>query len=126
MISNGIAIDPSTNKYDFNYVTCFEKPLGLTLSSFGESYQRLFLLYLKLFQTYRTRTFGKQELYLYDFRKVVKWIVENQLKLKLTIQKPENDEIYDIIQRELDQHRAVLVTVNLKELYYSRHYKLNH
>ena len=116
MIENMIDIDANKNNYTFDYLTCFEKPLALTLSRFGDNYQNLFLLYLKMFQSYNTKLFGKQALYSFNFESMFKWIIEEKLDLKLTINKPLTSDIHKIIEKQLSSKTPVLLTANLKEL----------
>ena len=124
MFEKEVTIETKGNKYSFDYLTCFEKPMGLMLSSFGKRYEQVFLLYLKLFQSYNTRIFGKQDLYIFDFSSMIRWIVEEKLELNMGIETIEPAKIHAIIERQLDNGCPVILTVNLKDLFYSRHYML--
>lgn len=125
MITNLIPVESKKGDYSFDYLTCFEKPLGLLLRTFGKRYEKLFYLYLKLFQSYNTGTFGSQQLYILDFSSMVRWIIEKQLHLKLNLEQPDGRTLHGAIEAQIDKGRPVLATVNLKGLFYSRHYGAN-
>jgi tyrocidine synthetase III len=122
MINNIIPIESKKTDYSFDYLTCFEKPMGLLLSTFGKRYEKLFYLYLKLFQSYNTKTFGSQELYIFDLNSMFRWIIETPLQLQLNLIQPASQSIHDVIEPQVDKGLPVLITINLKELFYSRHY----
>ncbi len=123
MMENIIEIDTSGNKYSFDFLTCFEKPVGLVLDKFGEDFQSLFLTYLKLLQVYKIDAFDAQELYSFDYNSVYKWIVNEKLNLQMNVLEVESGDIHSIIEKQIDAKHPLLITVNLKDLYYSSAYR---
>lgn len=122
-MSNIIEINSEKNKYSFDFLTCYEKPMTLALTTFSDYDQYLFILYLKFIQSYQVNGFIDEKLIIPNFEKTIKWIIENRLKLKLVLKEANITEMHDWIEMQIDKQIPVMVTVNLKELYYSKYYK---
>jgi hypothetical protein len=109
-----ILIDPSINKSSFNYVNCFEKPLGLILGNKDKNYQIIFFLYLKLIQSYHISCFEDDSLfYTISYNEALQYIFEDMLNIEVLIQEAECDSLHDVIKQTIDSGRYALVPGNL-------------
>ncbi|SFR96999.1 non-ribosomal peptide synthetase [Anaeromicropila populeti] len=118
-----VEIESKNNTYSFDYLTCYEKPMALALSVFSEFEPNLFLLYLKTIQSYHMKNFQEENIIIPDFEDTIQWIIEEKMKKNLTIEDIECDEIFIWIEQQIEKNIPVMLTVNLKELFYSQYYK---
>lgn len=124
-MSNSISIGTANNLHTFDYINCFEKPLGLVLELQHNKFQDLFYMYLKLLQSYNIGKFENDSVfYTMNFNNAVRWIIEDKLKLQIDVQNIQAVDIHKYIKSQLDLNRPVLVTGNLRELSYTKHYKV--
>ncbi len=124
-MSSSISISTANNLYTFDYVNCFEKPLGLVLERQHDKFQDLFYMYLKMVQSYNISKFENDNVfYTMNFNNAVRWIIEDKLKLQIDVQDIQAADIHKYIKSQLDLSRPVLVTGNLRELSYTKHYKV--
>lgn len=119
-----IGFDTSGNLYTFDYVNCFEKPLGLILCNEDEKFQSFFYIYLKLFQSYSIREFDSPEIfYTVGFNNALTYIIGRKLGFKVLINEADATNIHLIIRQYIDDGYPALVPGNLRELSYSEHYQ---
>lgn len=113
-----LEINPKIENSDIGMITCFEKPFGISLSKYGEDVISIFYLYLKLFRTYNIKEVSKK-----NFFEKIKYILKFKLNIELKIIQVNNRNMHEIVQGELLLNNFVLIPGNLKELFYSIHYK---
>ncbi len=111
------------NKYSFENLTCYEKPVGIVLSSFDFIYQELFYAYVKTVQAYLTLGFEQEELVITDFENAIRYVLEDKLGFELKTNYCDVNNIHELIINSIDEETPVTVTVNLKELHYSQYYQ---
>lgn len=125
-MNNTINIGTANNLYTFDYINCFEKPLGMVLDQQQDKFQDWFYLYLKMVQSYNISQFLDNNIfYTITFNNVVRWIIEDKLKLHIEVQDILAQDIHEYIKSQLNMKRPVLVTGNLRELSYTKHYKVS-
>lgn len=117
------SLDTERNAYSFDYLSCFDKPMGLSLNIHGWHYETLFYIYLKLFQSYRISTFPLSELFFHDYAYQIRHIIEDKLKLVISIERGELASLHSQIESLLSNGQFVLITINLSGMYYSSNYK---
>lgn len=119
-----IGVDTSKNLYTFDFVNCFEKPLGLILSNEEEVFQSLFYIYLKMLQSYSIRGFDDPSVfYTVSFNDALVYIIGKKLGFEIMIEEAGSYNLHQIIRGHLDEGRAALVPGNLRELPYSDYYQ---
>ncbi|OPZ94704.1 MAG: Tyrocidine synthase 3 [Firmicutes bacterium ADurb.Bin419] len=77
---------------------------------------------MKFIQSYQANGFVDEALIIPDLENTITWIIENRLKLKLNIENANTQGMHEYIQHQIDNGIPVMVTVNLKKLYYSQYY----
>jgi hypothetical protein len=118
-----IPVDGSQNTYSFEYINCFEKPLGIILHNYGEMYPGIFHLYLKLIQCYKINGFEASDIfYTVGFNKALKYVIEDVLKFRTCIKTCEVNGLHSVIKGCIDQGIVALVPGNLKLFYNSPYY----
>lgn len=121
-----IGIDTSNNLYTFDYVNCFEKPLGIILSNVKDIYQSFFYIYLKMFQSYNICRFLDPSIfYTVDFNVALTYIIVEKLGFELIVDNVEPCYLHSIVKKHIDAGRPSLIPGNLRELPYSEHYQIN-
>ncbi|MCX8129427.1 MAG: BtrH N-terminal domain-containing protein [Clostridia bacterium] len=99
--------------YSIDKVNCYEKPLGIVLDSFDSRFSGIFFMYTKLSSFCHKNSFLNND--------ILKDIIENKLELKFGIHQPT--DFHSFIKENIDSQTCVLVPGNLKELYYTNHYR---
>lgn len=123
-MGNFVNVDTSKNLYTYNYVNCFEKPLGLILNNYGDVLQSFFYIFLKLFQSYGIKDFEGQDIfYTVSFNNALRFILEEKLDFKIEIVEEVPDRIHRVIKKRTDEGYPALVPGNLRELPYSEYYR---
>lgn len=114
---------PENNMYSFEYLSCFDKPFGLSLRRHGNYYEALFHLYLKLVQIYRIKNYHLDDIFFGNYADDVKWIVKEKLHLKIVKEKLPPNKFHNKLESIIAEKGPVLATINLKGLYYAAHYR---
>lgn len=119
-----LVIDPAKNKDSFNYVNCFEKPLGLILGNCKEELQIDFFLLLKLLQGYQMESFEDESLfYTIRYNEALAYIFEEALNIEMIIEESDRAHLHQTIKKHIDQGRFALVPGNLKLYPEGEYYK---
>lgn len=112
--------------YSFEYVNCFEKPLGIIIDKSGIIYQNMFYLYLKLIQCYKIKGFvNSSYFYTIDYNKALKYVIEDVLGFQSKITIANVDIIHSVIKDYIDNDMYALVPGNLKRHFNTSYYKKN-
>jgi len=112
-------IRPNEDDYLLDYVDCFEKPIAILLESYGKNQSAFYYIFNSLLKCYN---------YIADCRsdhfKNMSFIDYINSRFNITIE-PCNKEgsINDIIKEQINQDNPILIIGNLRELYYSKHFK---
>lgn len=114
---------PENNTYSFEYLSCFDKPFGLSLKRHGGYHEALFHLYLKLVQIYRIKKHHIDDIFFGNYVDDVKWIVEEKLHLKIVKEKLPPNKFHKKLESIIAEKGFVLATINLKGLYYAANYQ---
>ncbi len=119
-----IKINIDNEKLNLNVVNCVEIGICYCLDIYGRDYRQYFLLLLKLIQSYKTPGFSNQNIiYPVNIHKYMQLLLNEKLKVKINFYNYSEDGFYGLIEGLIEKRKPVLVTGNLKELYYSRNYK---
>ncbi|MNW37842.1 hypothetical protein D3C74_148950 [compost metagenome] len=104
--------------YSLDYLSCYEKPLGIALDGLYENSSSLFYIYLKLFSSYNTSMDPINGLF-----EMAEMILP-KIGFILHKHQPKNpNDIHAIIKSQIDIKRPVFVSGNQKEIPYSIYYK---
>jgi hypothetical protein len=118
-----IGLDPSVNTYTFDYINCFEKPLGLILGNDEKDLQSFLYVYLKMFQSYRLHLFDDASVfYTIGLNKALIHILGDKLGYEVEDRQTAPDQLHELIAERIEQGRAVLVPGNLRELPWSDYF----
>ncbi len=114
-MKKNLAIDPVKNVESYNYVNCFEKPMGMILGNEQEGYQIDFFLVLKLLQCYLMECFDNESIfYTVEYNDALAYIFEDMLHMDMLIKKTDKAGLSQIIKETIDQGRFALVPGNLR------------
>ncbi|MBE6052532.1 MAG: hypothetical protein E7212_01260 [Clostridium sartagoforme] len=117
------SIKPNTDNYKLDEITCFEKPIGIILDSYNNNLSHLYYMYIKLFNSYTVNCKPYSDFNnTLNIMDVSKFIINDNFNLSFNDYNIEND-IHNFIENEILNGNTVLVPGNLKELFYSEHYK---
>ncbi|WP_113673416.1 hypothetical protein [Vallitalea guaymasensis] len=123
-MENKLSIDSTKNKESFNYVNCFEKPLGLILGNHDEKIKNNFFLLLKLMQSYNIECFDDASIfYTIEYNEALAYIFEDMLNIQMNIQKTHRANLNNVIKNNIDNGRFALVPGNLKVYPGSEYYE---
>ncbi len=111
-----VQLKPNRDNYTVDYISCFEKPLGIAIESLQPGWGNLFYICLKLMRAYYNLTDNSDEIFQYTREMMPRF----GLKLKTLAL---SDDLISSIKAEIDLHNPVFVPGNLRELFYSYHYK---
>lgn len=110
-------IRPLYSPYTLDYVNCLENPIGLAVEGIRPQYGALFYIGLKLFRAYNHHLKAEGEpLQFYMGQALAACGL--QLNFLNGI-----EDLVSAVKAEIDRRNPVFVFGNLKELYYSNHYK---
>lgn len=115
---NNIQEFEDESKYLIEQVDCVERPLFVAIKSYNEYYAHLYLLFLKLSQSYYLGNTYKS--HNYSFARS-RYILEKELNFKFGYINSKN--LIEGIEQEINKNNPVLVLVNLKDIYYSNFFK---
>lgn len=115
---NNIQEFEDENKYLIEQVDCVERPLFVAIKSYNEYYAHLYLMFLKLSQSYYLGNTYKS--HNYSFARS-RYILEKELDFKFGYINSKN--LIEGIEKEINKNNPVLVLVNLKDIYYSNFFK---
>jgi len=117
------------DNYTLANVTCFEKPQAIVLGNYNPIFRNYYYLFINIFKAYNINyknlfdEINTSDIHIHNSN-IVKWIAENKFNLKLHVKADSSDLINDIIEL-LNKDMIVLVAGNVRELFYSEHYKIN-
>ena len=103
-----IQMRDTENIYTLDKVNCFERPTAIVLEHMNSCYSSFYLMFRKYFYSY-----------MQDFND---YFIFDMLGLKY-VKKDSTNDIGTIIYECINTQKPVLIPGNLKELYYSDHYK---
>lgn len=113
--------------YTLDQVNCMEKPIAIMLDGYNPSYRHIFILFMKMMQSYNLNYY--KEINFCNLRTMprVDIIMDREMNIKL---KSNNrfsscEDFYNFIDLNIQANNPVVVPVNLKELYYSKFYLKN-
>lgn len=115
-------IKPNQDNYKLDYISCFEKPVGIIIENYHELYPNIFYMILKL-----TQSLNLKSDYI-EYENTSMDLIQKILKihLKLELKSVENINcLHEFIEENLNNQIPVLLPGNLKELFYAKHYKIN-
>lgn len=119
-----IRINIDNERFNLNMVNCLEIGIYYYLGLFGTNFQQYFLLFLKLIQSYNIPQFSDTDIiYPVNIHKYIQLILNDKLKVKINYHDFLDNGFYDLIESLITEGKPVLITGNLKELYYSKNYK---
>lgn len=122
-MSYSLGLDASVNGYTFDYVNCFEKPLGIILANDEQHLQSWLWIYLKMLQCYRLESsVGSDVFYTIDFNSALLRILGQKLGYVMEHQKVQPDQLNDIVKKHIHSGHPALVPGNLRELPNSSYY----
>ena len=118
MAKTVIHIKDSENKYSLDKVGCFERPTALILGALGSDDASFYLMFRKLFQVY-TLDIEQHSDYHLDEKSSDVWIFDRLGLTRKWAAGPLKDAVAELIASQT----PVLVPGNLREIYFSDHYK---
>lgn len=117
MVKRIIPIKDKTRTYPVDKIDCFEKPISMVFEEVSDYLGTFFIIYSKLFKTYNV---NKEVSYNDYFSNISK----EKFGIEILFEPIDND-LHSKIKQNIDRNSFTLVPGNLKELYYSEHYKIN-
>jgi hypothetical protein len=119
-----IKIKINDEKYNLDVVNCVEIVICYYLGLFGQEYQHYFLLFLKQIQSFKfTRYNDAGIIYPVNIHPYITEILTDKLNVKVNNHRFMDNNFYALIEELIANNKPVLITGNLKELYYSKSYK---
>lgn len=110
-------IKPIDEQYTLDYLSCFEKPMGIAAEGLKQHSSSWLYIYLKFILSYNT-----DETRDIDFFDLCGKILSN-LGMQIYLNEPEDDDdLHKIIKKEINLNRPVLLLGNLKAIPYSIYY----
>ncbi len=107
------------DKHTYLNINCFEKPTCILLDNIGSGYSDIFFLYIKIIECYEIKTFREEVLS--NFFITMKYILDEILQLDIELfEQVEN--LHQTIKSHIDKGKPVMVSGNLKYLFYSKYY----
>lgn len=103
--------------YPVDWVTCYQKAFAICLNKFNPEYAQLFYIMTSASKCYEFSCFKSMNFQQIQ-SKIINDIFEVTFENKLVINKFHNE-----IQKNIDMNNPVVVSGNLRELFYSKHYK---
>lgn len=116
-----IDIKDEIGEYTFDQVNCIENPIRIVFESFTEGIGSIFLMFVKLQYAYNLVKFNDLDLEVARVLQRIEKVLDKELGLKISRINGEN--FFENIEALIDENNLVLVIGNLKELFYSKHYK---
>ena len=117
MYKNLIVEDYSMRKYSRDEIDCFEKPFGLVLDYYSPNNSNYFYMFRKLIDSYRFKN---------NFRDKTDEFIKKNLGLECFYYDVNTvDNVEEIIISNINREIPVLVSGNVRELFYSPFYKEN-
>ncbi|MGV8146281.1 MAG: hypothetical protein ACLKAK_10800 [Alkaliphilus sp.] len=111
------------DQYTIAEINCFEKPIAIALTKYDPFLSHLYYISLKMLQVYDVKGFCCQN---YDAFPILSSIKEVMLRLGFSLEEAQiENSLSDVIMKEINNGHIVFVEGNLKELYYSKHYRTN-
>jgi hypothetical protein len=111
-----VQLKPNRDQYTVDYISCYEKPLGIAVEALQPGYGRMFYVWLKLMRAYHNVSDNSDCVFRYA-REILPRFGLNLNTFNLP------GDLLAWIKDEIDQRHPVLVPGNLRELFYSYHYK---
>jgi hypothetical protein len=116
------SVRANADNYTVAEVNCFEKPIAVAVDSYKKGFSHFYYLYIKMIQAYEVN--GYKYAMFQDFpiieatKDILPKLFGFQLKTILV-----DEDIQNSIIKEIDCNRIVFVQGNLRELFYTNHYK---
>lgn len=116
-----IDIKDEAGEYTFEQVNCIENPIRIVFENCKRGYGSIFLMFVKLQFAYNLTRFSDIDLDSARVLQRIEKVLDRELDMKISRIKGEN--FIENIETLIDRENLVLVIGNLKELFYSKHYK---
>lgn len=121
-----IRIKIDNEKFNLDSVNCVEIGISYCLGIYGGEFQKYFLLLLKMIQSYNVTGFNDTSIVNpVNIHPYIQSILNNWLHIQINFHELSEDSFYELIEGVIMKGRPVLVTGNLRELYYSPNYMNN-
>ena len=111
-------IKPLEEHYLLDYLSCFEKPLGIAIEGMRNNYSSLFYAYLKFLLSYNTK-FNEINSLFGVFEIILPKVGFSLNKIEVS----SSGNIHKIIKEEINCNHPVFIKGNQKEIPYSIYYK---
>ncbi|MCT0500551.1 hypothetical protein [Lactococcus cremoris] len=116
------SIEILDDPYGLEQVNCLEQPVGIALNSYNKDYYNLFLIFHKLIQCYKVDFYYQKNIHKCPTMDRISVVLMREFGIDLKCKNLDHDFL-DFINLNLSKNNPVFVPANLKELYYSLHYK---
>lgn len=119
----GISMDSkkADGGYTFEQVNCVENPIKIAYGNYGKYNEIAFLLYVKMQFCYNLKKFKGIDTNKMSSLQRIEKVLEKELNVNIHRKRPLN--FFKDIEQLLEMKHSVLIVGNLKELFYSNHYK---
>lgn len=108
--------------YLIQNVNCLEKPIGIVLNGYNSQYRFLFLMFLKMIESYNIRYYYDNDVLQMHSMNRARCVLKREFSINLYCEGKFYD-LHKFIEKNIDNNNPVLLVGNLKELYYSQYYK---
>lgn len=108
---------PNNIDYSVDYISCYQKAFGTCLNKFNPDYARLFYMLSSACKCYEFSKFKDL-----DFQAIQSKIINDVFQISFATEKV-SDNFHDEIMDHIKAGNPVVVPGNLRELFYSQHYK---
>ena len=115
-------LKPNNDCYTPEQINCFEKPIGIVLDSYLDGISSLYYLILKYHQSYNTGKYLDRHGSKYSLISLN--ILDEYFNLNISHEIPKGS-LDKYIAEQIQKKNRIMIPCNLKELYYSNHYKTN-
>lgn len=110
------------DKYMFDEINCFEKPMGIICESLCTEYSHLFYLLVKLIQAYKFENYKFDVIGENVDKRIALDVMKNFLGINIWLDECKEDFVIEWIREEISKDNFIVIPGNLNDLFYSKYY----
>lgn len=119
-----LELEPSVCTASFNYVNCFEKPVGMILGNNNANDRTYFYLFLKMLQCYKFDCFDEEStFYSVSYNEIMQYIIGDMLNQEMKTEHVSAIDLHKTVKKNIDKDRFAMVPINLKVYPDSEYYE---